>query len=114
MSDQSFTSKFLEIIEGRRSSHGLKYSPDELAVILDDRKLVPQQDEIPEAINLLTRLSGHRGDGSPIPIPPVLPEAIATILSSYSANTVLDPWAGLGGASSNCAASNLGRQVYWV
>lgn len=97
MSDQSFTSKLLGIIEGRRSSHGLKYSPAELAAILADRKLTPQQGEIPEAINLLARLSGPRGDGSPIPIPPVLPDAITAILSSYSANTVLDPWAGLGG-----------------
>lgn len=112
MNDQSFTSKLLEIIEGRRSSHGLKYSPAKLAVILGDRKLTPQQDEIPEAINLLTRLSGHRGDGSPIPIPPVLPDAITTILSSYSANTVLDPWAGLGGLLSIAQqATSAGRCI---
>lgn len=94
MSEQSFTSKLWDLFEDRRGSHPSNYAPAELAAIFADRKLLPQQHEIPEVTNLLAKLSGARG--GPMPIPPVLLTAISKILSSHSANTILDPWAGLG------------------
>jgi len=94
MSEQSFISKLWGLLDDRRGSHLANYAPAELAAILADRKLLPQQHEIPEVTNLLAKFSGARG--GPVPIPPVLPTAISKILVSHSANTILDPWAGLG------------------
>jgi len=94
MIEQSFTSKLWGIFEERRGAHPTNYAPAKLAAILTARKLLPQQHEIPEVTNLLAKFSGTRG--GPMPIPPVLPAVLSKILSSRSANTILDPWAGLG------------------
>lgn len=95
MSEKSFTSKLWGIFEERRGTHPSNYDPSELAAILTERKLLPHPHEIPEVTNLLAKFTGARG-GGPMPIPPVLPAIISKILTSRSANTILDPWAGLG------------------
>lgn len=94
MIEQTFTSKLWGIFEERRGTHPTNYAPSELVAILTERQILPQQHEIPEVTNLLAKFSGARG--GPMPIPPVLPAVISKILTSRSANTILDPWAGLG------------------
>lgn len=94
MSEQSFTSKLRAIFEERRGSHVSSYDPTELAAILTERQLFPQLHEIPELTNLLAMNSGVHT--SLMPIPHVLPAVISKILSTQSANTILDPCAGVG------------------
>ncbi len=94
MSEQSFISKLWRILDEQRATHSANYAPSELAAILTERQLLPQQHEIPEVTNLLAEFFGARS--GPMPVPPVLPAVISKILSSHSANTILDPWAGLG------------------
>lgn len=94
MSEQSFTSKLWGIFEERRGTHPSNYAPSELAAILTERQLLPQRHEIPEVTNLLAKFSGTRE--GPMPIPSCLFAVISKILTLRSANTILDPWAGLG------------------
>jgi len=93
MSEQSFTSKLCNILDERRGTLS-GYDPGELAAILTERKLFPQEHEIPEVTNLLAKFFGIRS--GLMPIPPVLPAVISKIVSPRSAKTILDPWAGLG------------------
>jgi len=94
MNEHSFTSKLWGLFEERRGKHPANYDPSELARTLTERQLLPKQSEIPEAANLLAKYAGSLG--GLMPIPTVLPDVISKILTSHAAETILDPWAGLG------------------
>lgn len=94
MSQDSFSSKAAKILDQRRGRGRFHQSPLEIKKILEEQVLLPKRYEILELSNFLAKHYGNLGWH--MPIPEVLIDIIPKVLADQKANTILDPWAGLG------------------